>query len=135
MPADSPFAVPWWYRKEFRVPAAAGHDLRLVLDGINYRANVWLNGRRVGETLVGAYRTFELDVTDVVDRSGANVLAVEVPAPGPCDLAITWVDWNPSPPDKNMGLWRDVCLTASGPVALRAPSRASAGSPRPTAPA
>jgi exo-1,4-beta-D-glucosaminidase len=32
------------------------------------------------------------------------------------------VDWNPLPPDKNMGLWRDVHLTATGPVALRFPA-------------
>lgn len=121
MPADSPFAVPWWFRKEFRIPADAGPHLRLQLDGINYRANVWLNGAQVGATLVGAYRVFELDVTDLVDRHGPNVLAIEVTAPTPCDLAITWVDWNPSPPDKNMGLWRDVWLCWSGPVRLRAP--------------
>jgi exo-1,4-beta-D-glucosaminidase len=30
-----------------------------------------------------------------------------------------WVDWNPTPADKNLGLWGDVYLTESGPVALR----------------
>ena len=121
MPDDSPFKVPWWFRTEFRVPADAGRHLRLQLDGINYRATAWLNGKRLGPTLVGAYRVFELDVTDLVDRDGVNVLAIEIGAPTPCDLAITWVDWNPSPPDKNMGIWRDVWLCWSGPVALRAP--------------
>ena len=48
-----------------------------------------------------------------------NVLAVQVFAPTEKDLAITFVDWNPAPPDKNMGLWREVYLTTSGPVALR----------------
>ncbi len=43
-------------------------------------------------------------------------------APTDHDLAITFVDWNPAPPDKNMGLWRDVYLTTSGPVALRYPT-------------
>jgi exo-1,4-beta-D-glucosaminidase len=32
-----------------------------------------------------------------------------------------WVDWNPTPADKNMGLWGDVYLTESGPVTLRHP--------------
>ena len=50
------------------------------------------------------------------------MLAVQVFAPTDNDLAITFVDWNPAPPDKNMGLWRDVYLTTSGPVALRYPS-------------
>jgi exo-1,4-beta-D-glucosaminidase len=49
------------------------------------------------------------------------VLAVEVFAPKPDNLAITWVDWNPSSPDKEMGLWRDVYVTSTGPVALRNP--------------
>lgn len=121
MPEDSPFAAPWRFRRTFRVPADAGPYLRLRFDGVNYRAKVWLNGERLGDELVGAYRVFELDVTGVVDRSGDNELYVELTAPTPCDLAITWVDWNPSPPDKNMGLWRDVWLVDSGPVALRAP--------------
>ena len=46
---------------------------------------------------------------------------MEVEAPTPEDLAITFVDWNPLPPDKDMGLWRPVYLTLSGPVALRYP--------------
>src|ERR1035437_3690795 len=41
--------------------------------------------------------------------------------PEPGDLAITFVDWNPLPPDKGMGLWRDVSIAATGPVAIRYP--------------
>ena len=41
-----------------------------------------------------------------------NALAVEVFAPTPPDLQTTWVDWNPSPPDKDMGLWQPVSLVA-----------------------
>src|SRR5262249_32672012 len=52
---------------------------------------------------------------------GTNALAVEVFAPEEKDLAITWVDWNPSPPDKNMGLWRGVTLWTGGDVTLRHP--------------
>jgi exo-1,4-beta-D-glucosaminidase len=121
IPDDSPFKASWWYRTEFRVPADAGPHVRLVLDGVNCRGNVWLNGKQLGGMLVGSYRVFELDVTERVDRAGRNALAIEVFAPEPCDLALTWVDWNPSPPDKNMGIWRDVWLCSSGPVALRAP--------------
>ncbi len=51
-----------------------------------------------------------------------NVLAVQVFSPTEHDLAITFVDWNPAPPDKNMGLWREVYLRSSGPVALRYPT-------------
>ena len=123
MPDDSPFGVPWWFRKELVVPDDAPHYLRLRFDGINYRASVWLNGKRIASAndLAGAYRVHELDVTGLLDRDGSNVLALEVTPPSPCELAITWVDWNPSPPDKNMGVWRDVRLLATGPVAFREP--------------
>src|SRR5262249_14757992 len=83
----------------------------------------WLNGRRIADStqIVGAYRVHELDITDAVDRHGTNALAIEVFPPEQREPAITWVDWNPSVPDKNMGLWRDVWLRSSGPVALRSP--------------
>src|SRR5208337_927124 len=51
--------------------------------------------------------------------------AVEVFAPDKTDLGMTWVDWNPTPADKNMGLWKDVYLTTTGEVALRHPFVAS----------
>ena len=50
---------------------------------------------------------------------------LEIFAPDKGDLGITWVDWNPTPPDKNMGIWKEVFLTSGGPVALRNPFVAS----------
>jgi exo-1,4-beta-D-glucosaminidase len=123
MPADSPFAVPWWYRTEFTLPAdAASSTLWLRLDGVNYRFDAWLNGRKIAEAAktAGAFRTHEIDVTGIA-KPGANALAVLVAAPTPGDLAITFVDWNPMPPDKVMGLFRPVTLSSSGPVSLRHP--------------
>jgi len=123
MPADSPFAVPWWYRTEFTLPAeAAGRTLWLRMGGVNFRFDTWLNGKKIADAgkTAGAFRVHELDVTGVAEP-GANALAVLVSAPTPGDLAITFVDWNPLPPDKLMGLYRPVTLTASGPVALRHP--------------
>jgi exo-1,4-beta-D-glucosaminidase len=124
MDPQSPYAVPWWYRSTFRVPATMrGRRVTLHFDGINYRANIWLNGRRLADSsaVVGTYRHYELDVTDALRANGANALAVEVFAPTPPDLQTTWVDWNPSPPDKNMGLWQPVYLSASGDVVVRSP--------------
>lgn len=47
MPSDSPYAVPWWYRKEFEVPAQfSGKTVWLAFRGINYRANIWINGKK-----------------------------------------------------------------------------------------
>jgi len=123
MPEDSPFRVPWWFRTEATLPArAAGHTLWLRLDGVNYRFDAWLNGRKIAAAAdtAGAFRVHEIDVTGVA-RPGANALAVLVHPPRANDLAITFVDWNPMPPDKVMGLWRPVSIVSSGPVALRHP--------------
>ena len=125
MEPDSPYATPWWYRKTFALPAAdAGKTIWLNFQGINYRANIWVNGKRIAsqEQVAGAWRTYEFDITKVAKPGAQNAIAVQVFAPKETDLAITFVDWNPAPPDKNMGLWREVYITTSGPVALRHPA-------------
>lgn len=125
MAPDSPYAVSWWYRKAFAVPAAyKGKTIWLKFDGINYRANIWLNGKQIANSddVAGAWRTYEFNITANAKPGAENVLAVQAYAPTEHDLAITFVDWNPAPPDKNMGLWREVYVTASGPVALRYPT-------------
>ena len=125
MQQDSPFAVAWWYRKAFTLsPGYRGKTIWLDFNGINYRANIWVNGKQIAnlQQVVGAWRTYEFDITAVARPGAENVVAVEVWAPEKDDLAITFVDWNPAPPDKNMGLWRDVNVRTSGPVALRYPA-------------
>ena len=125
MQPDSPFTIPWWYRKEFVLPAGfKGKSIWLNFHGINYRANIWLNGKQIAKSddVAGAWRTYEFNITDAAILGKTNVLAVQVFSPTDTDLAITFVDWNPAPPDKNMGLWRDVEISTSGPVALRYPA-------------
>jgi len=124
MSEDSPYHCGWWYRKEFVVPASEkGRTLWLRFKGINYRADIWINGKRIADSsqVAGAYRTYEFDVTDNLVAGRTNVVAVEAFAPTEKDLGINWVDWNPCPPDKDMGLWGAVDLVTSGPVALRSP--------------
>jgi len=125
MQPDSPFAVCWWYRKSFSLPLTSkGKTIWLHFGGINYRANIWVNGKQVADLhdVAGAWRTYELDITKFARRGEENAIAVQVFAPEENDLAITFVDWNPAPPDKNMGLWREVSISTSGPVALRHPA-------------
>ena len=122
MPADSPYHCGWWYRKRFDLPAAEpGGRFALQFDGINYSADVWVNGVRIADQsqVRGTYRTYEFDVTQAVRTGTKNVVAVQVFAPTEKDLGMNWVDWNPMPPDKNMGLWSDVRLVTGGPVAVR----------------
>lgn len=124
MPKDSPFRCAWWYRTEFRIPENfAGRHVWLDFGGINNRANIWLNGHQIANSreVAGAYRTYEFDISQFVDWKGANALAVEAFAQTEKDLGINWVDWNPAPPDKDMGLWRGVWLRASGAVEIRYP--------------
>lgn len=125
MRQDNPFLVPWWYRKAFTLPASyKGKTIWLDFGGINYHANIYLNGKQIGdyEHIAGAWRTYELNITDAARPGETNVLAVEVFSPTEKDLGITFVDWNPAPPDKNMGLWRGVEVRTSGPVAVRYPT-------------
>jgi exo-1,4-beta-D-glucosaminidase len=125
MASGSPYAVSWWYRKQFALPASyKGKVVWLNFGGINYRANIWLNGKQIAKSddVAGAWRTYEFNVTDAAKPGAENVIAVQAFAPTEHDLAITFVDWNPAPPDKNMGLWREVYFSATGPVALRYPT-------------
>jgi exo-1,4-beta-D-glucosaminidase len=125
MPADSPYACGWWYRLEFAAPVLPAKDHRLWLHfgGINYRGEVWVNGHRIADSssVAGAYRTYDFDVTDAALPGKSNVLAVKITAPTEKDLGINWVDWNPCPPDKDMGLWGAVDLVETGPVTVRSP--------------
>jgi exo-1,4-beta-D-glucosaminidase len=124
MPESSPFKCSWWYRTEFPTPANySGKTAWLHFDGINYRANIWLNGQKLADQadIVGPFRAYEFDVSKQLHSGQPNALAVEVIAPEKEALAITFVDWNPAPPDKDMGIWKDVYLTDTGSVSLRHP--------------
>lgn len=125
MPPDSPYLSAWWFRTEFEIPADYnGQTIWLNFDGINYRANLWMNGRQVesAQNFAGTWREFRFDVTSLARLGAANAIAVEVFPPQPNDLAMTFVDWAPMPPDKEMGIWRDASIRATGPVAMRYPA-------------
>lgn len=127
----------WWYRTTFEAPA--GHSTyRLDFPGINYRAEVWLNGGLVADSsqLVGMYVDHDVDITDHVIAGGSNVLAVRVvPERAMQDvdgveLADSWYDWinsrylgvpgNSFVPDRNAGIFKPVYLSASGAVEIGA---------------
>src|SRR5258708_3647655 len=83
MPTDSPYAVSWWYRKEFTLPAVyAGKNVWLNFRGINYRANIFLNGKQIATSneAAGPCRTYEFNSTSAV-KPGTNGLAVQAWAP------------------------------------------------------
>lgn len=123
MPPSSPYLNPWWFRTTFSVTGQSGKRALLHFDGINFRANIWLNGKQIAtaQQVAGMWRLYAFDVTDALEYTKTNTLAVEVSPPTPHDLANTFVDWNPMPPDKNMGIWRSVYLTFGGDVAIEYP--------------
>ncbi|MBZ5706523.1 MAG: beta galactosidase jelly roll domain-containing protein [Acidobacteriia bacterium] len=130
----------WWYRTTFTAPA--GQEVySLIFKGINYRADIWLNGHRVASRwqAVGMYNEFEFDVTEFVVAGGSNVLAVKVtPEQGlteRIELGDSWLDWInwkyigyhdaekhldiPFVPDRNAGVWKRVYLSSTGAVTIR----------------
>jgi len=116
------FVIPWWYRTEFTL-AQGGPGARTLLriNGMIASADVWVNGHLVADhaAVAGAYPVRELDVTPWV-HAGVNILALRVhPGDPRTSLSIGWVDWNPAPPDNNMGPWRGVDIVQTGPVELR----------------
>ncbi len=134
MPEDSPFYPSWWYRCEFQLPAEyRGRKLRLHLDGINYKANIWLNGHQIAseDEVIGMFRRYEFDIDEWAKIGGMNVLAVETIAPGKVpdieyqtkqlEATTGWDDHNPQPPDLNVGIWEDVYISSHGPVTLEHP--------------
>jgi exo-1,4-beta-D-glucosaminidase len=128
MPKDSPFLCSWWFRTDFTLPSGDDQKIKwLHFLGINYRANIWLNGQKIADAkdVAGTFETFEFNVSTLLHSDKPNALAVEIFAPGKNDLGITWVDWNPTPADKDMGIWKEVFLTSSADVSLRNPFVAS----------
>lgn len=137
----SPYAnATWWYRSLLpALPPRAqqGGVSRAILrfKGLNYRADVWVNGVLLANSssIVGTFRYHEVDVSSVSrwgSPAGSTALAVLVypqhdrslPATNhDLDLGITFVDWAPTPPDNNLGLWRHVELQLHGEVGLRDP--------------
>jgi beta-galactosidase len=69
-----------WYRRRFNVDAAeVGKRFYLFFDGVFRDSRVYLNGFFVGRHASG-YTSFHLDVTDVIEYGGENVLVVRADA-------------------------------------------------------
>jgi hypothetical protein len=136
----------YWYRTTIAVPKSyTGRRVWLNFDGVNFSAEVWVNGANVG-TIRGAFIRGILDVTAHVTPGSEAVVAVLIkpqPHPGAPHLhtvrlgigpngglsaldgptflsAIGW-DWLPTIPDRDTGIWQKVYLSATGPVTVSNP--------------
>lgn len=132
----------WWYRSELHLDPAqlSARSLELVFEGINYRADVWLNGVRLG-SIMGAFIRGSFDIKDLAGED--NVLAVHIYPPfnpgipheqssvsgrgpnggqlcldGPTFISSEGWDWVPGVRDRNIGIWQDVLILTSGAVSI-----------------
>lgn len=118
-----PFRKSWWYRTVFQLSDLKKYPYAVIrFNGLNYRANIWLNGRKIAaaDSLYGAFRLFEFDISSLAKEKD-NVIAVQVFPPQAGDFTVGFVDWNPAPSDKNIGLWRPVEILRSSGVRLKHP--------------
>lgn len=113
------FNQPWWYHTQFVLEENMNH--KLVFEGINYKANIWLNGKLLADSteIEGAFGMWEFDISPYQKKE--NRLLVQVFPPAKDDLTIGFVDWNPTPPDNNMGIWRPVKVIATNDISLSEP--------------
>lgn len=117
----TPFDDSWWYKTEFDLPnILKDNTISLQFDGINYYANIWLNGKLIAsrQEVFGTFRQFRFNITYLSKKKG-NILAVEIFRAQPGDFNIGFVDWNPRPVDENMGIWRPVFIEIEGAVGLK----------------
>ena len=144
MISDSFFYADFWYRTEFEATTPVpGRHVLLNFDGVNWKAEVWLNGARLGR-VEGAFTRGRFDVTKLL-RPGPNALAVRIEknatpgsakqktleasglnggalgADNPTYHASVGWDWIPTVRGRNIGIWNDVYLTTSGPVTVEDP--------------
>ena len=140
----------YWFRTEFDIPADyAGKKVWLHPEGINYRAEFWVNGH-LFSTLTGMFRDDDIDITEFANIGGRNALAVLVypvgfpgrpgkktwGAPGEYNnggdgniglnstmlMSVGWdfTFWD-AVRDRNTGIWRSISLYSTGSVTLRHP--------------
>jgi hypothetical protein len=140
--SDSYFRSPFWYRDTFNATLDSERQY-LHFDGINWKADVYLNGASLGR-IEGAFREAEFDVTGIL-KEGRNDLAVLihenihygavkeqtayttdqnggiVGADNPTMHATIGWDWIPTVRGRDIGIWDDVYLAYKGAVSIADP--------------
>ena len=143
--SDSFFYADFWYRNEFAIPPVApGKHVWLNFDGVNWKADVFLNGEKLGR-IEGGFMRGRFDITSRVHAGQRNALAVLVEknaTPGSVKektfdnpdknggalgadnptyhASIGW-DWIPTIRGRDTGIWNNVYLTTTGPVTIEDP--------------
>ena len=142
--SDSFFCADFWYRDEFKAPPTQnpGEHTWLNFDGINWKADIYLNGHEVGR-IDGGFMRGRFDVTAFVHTGGLNALAVRiirVANPGstkdkagptvnggalgrdnPTFHASAGWDWMSTIRGRDTGIWSNVSLTRTGQIRIEDP--------------
>jgi hypothetical protein len=140
--SESYFLSDFWYRDVFTVSNPAKYVI-LNFNGINWKANVFLNGEKIG-SIDGAFMRGKFDVSKQIVK-GENVIAVQIiknahpgaikeqtaystdknggipGADNPTFHATIGWDWIPTIRGRDIGIWNDIFLTYSGAVTIEDP--------------
>ena len=133
----------WWYRISFPTPERAeGEQLSLLFNGINYKAEVWLNKKKLGN-IAGAFTRALFSIDEHLNCKGDNTLAIRIIPPhnpgipheqefnsagpnggalcldGPTFISSEGWDWIPGIRDRNIGIWQSVEILRSGSVMIK----------------
>jgi len=140
----------YWFRTEFDIPESyAGKHIWLHPEGVNYRAEFWVNGH-LFSTLNGMFIDDRIDITEFANVGGKNALAVLVypvdfpgrpgkkvwGAPGEYNnggdgniglnstmlMSVGWdfTFWD-AVRDRNTGIWRSISMYTTGKYTLQDP--------------
>lgn len=132
----------WWYRLAFDIPKEeVGKRTFLRLNGINYKAEIWINHQLIGK-MAGAFSRGEFDITNALSKGKKNILAVRILPPnnpgipqeqnseshggnggvlcldGSTFISSEGWDWVPGIRDRNIGLWQDVQLSFRNDISI-----------------
>ncbi|HWD94331.1 MAG TPA: hypothetical protein VG938_18515 [Verrucomicrobiae bacterium] len=114
----------YWYRDKFLAPASlAGQKVWLNFDGINWKADIFLNGSFVGR-INGPFIRGKFDVTGLINPGATNALAVLIHWSNatvwdaPTFICSESWDFMPAIPGRNVGIYENVYLSSSGPVTI-----------------
>ncbi|MFV0587302.1 glycosyl hydrolase 2 galactose-binding domain-containing protein [Bacteroides reticulotermitis] len=140
----------YWFRTEFEIPASyQGQTIWLEPEGINYRAEVWVNGNLLS-TINGMFTNQYIDITEWAKVGAKNALAIKVypvdmsgepkpkswGAPGEYQnggngniginttmlMSVGWdFTFMDGIRDRNTGIWKSISLYTTGGIALRHP--------------
>jgi len=145
MISESFFNSDFWYRNEFEVPSGFKREqMFLNFDGINWKAEVFVNGEKTGR-IDGAFIRGKFDVSNLIKPGQKNAIAVLIRkndnigiikestelyhdknggilgADNPTYHASIGWDWIPTIRGRNIGIWNDVFLNVTGPVTIEDP--------------